>query len=341
MEALQEEYGRTGLPPGFPPLIPPSEEGKRVSEEEYWENYYEYPDVQYEWNDGYLEAKPVSDYETYLSYQWMTELLGHYLRTHPAAKMVGLEFGFRIPLPIKTVIRKADLGVVRNDNPVPLNREDHSYGGIFDLCIEALSDLKKEDIERDTVHKKAEYQGGGVKEYYIIDGTGRETAFYARDNAGMYQHIIPVNGDIIRSRVLPGFQFRISDLYRQPSPEEMAEDEVYRGFVMRSYQAEKQRAEKERQKAEREKQKAEKLEKGLIKEKQRAEREKKRAEREKQRLEKEQQKAEREKQKAKKVQKKAKELEKRLTDEQQKAEQERQRAERLAEKLRELGISFE
>ena len=130
-----------------------SEDGLAVSEEEYWEKYYEYPDVQYEWNDGCLEVKPVSDYETYLSYQWMTELLGHYLRTRPVAKIVGLEFGFRMVLPHKTVVRKADLGVVRNDNSVPLNRKDHSYKGIFDLCIEALSDLRKKDIERDTGKK--------------------------------------------------------------------------------------------------------------------------------------------------------------------------------------------
>jgi hypothetical protein len=61
----------------------------------------------------------------------------------------------------------------------------------------------------------------------------------------------PVQGDIIQSTVLPGFQFRLSDLTQQPSLIEMAADEVYQAFVLPEYQIEKQRAEQERQRAER------------------------------------------------------------------------------------------
>jgi len=43
--------------------------------------------------------------------------------------------------------------------------------------------------------------------------------------------------------VLPGFQFRISDLYLMPQQEMMAEAPVYRHFVMLKLQAEMQRAE--------------------------------------------------------------------------------------------------
>ena len=55
---------------------------------------------------------------------------------------------------------------------------------------------------------------------------------------------------MIRSKVLPGFRFRESDLIRQPSPEEMAEDKVYKGFVLPCYQAEKLRAEEAELRAE-------------------------------------------------------------------------------------------
>ncbi len=36
---------------------------RRVTEAEYWEKYYEYADddIVYEWHNGYLEEKPVSD----------------------------------------------------------------------------------------------------------------------------------------------------------------------------------------------------------------------------------------------------------------------------------------
>jgi hypothetical protein len=43
---------------------------------------------------------------------------------------------------------------------------------------------------------------------------------------------------------LPGFQFRIADLYRQPSLIEMAEDPLYSDFILPEYLAEKRRAER-------------------------------------------------------------------------------------------------
>ena len=40
----------------------------------------------------------MSDYETYLVYAWFTELLQHFLRARPIARMVALEIGFRLKL---------------------------------------------------------------------------------------------------------------------------------------------------------------------------------------------------------------------------------------------------
>ncbi len=137
--------------------IPLSEEGKKVSEAEYWEKYYEHPDFSYEWKNGYLEVKPVSDYQCYLVFDWFQTLLGHFLTANPVAKRIGLEFGFRLELPYETVIRKPDLAVVMNDNPAVLGMNDCSYAGIFDLCIEAVSRSSKKETERDTKEKKSEY----------------------------------------------------------------------------------------------------------------------------------------------------------------------------------------
>jgi len=68
------------------------------------------------------------------------DLLREYLKVHPVAKTTGLEIGSRLVLPAETMIRRPDLGVVRHDNPVPLELSDKTYSGIFDLCIESLSD---------------------------------------------------------------------------------------------------------------------------------------------------------------------------------------------------------
>ncbi|MCP4107241.1 MAG: hypothetical protein GY749_17145 [Desulfobacteraceae bacterium] len=118
----------------------------------------------------------------------------------------------------------------------------------------ALSHSSLKEIKRDTEDKKDEYKGVGVKEYYIIDARGTETAFYRRDRHGNYKHIRPTKGGIIRSGILPGFQFRISDLYTRPSLEELAGDKVYHNYVFPSYKEVKQRAEQEKQRAEQEKQ---------------------------------------------------------------------------------------
>ncbi len=244
--------------------FPISEDGLMVSEDEYWEKYYEHPDFSYEWNNGYLEERPVSDYEGYLMYQWFDRTLQDFFVAYPIGKKVGLEFAFRFALPHKTAIRKPDLGVLLNNNPAGLHLKDRSYSGIFDLCVEAMSDSTVKVKQRDTVVKKGEYEYAGVREYYILDPNKKETAFYRLNAHGIYEHIRPVRGDIIQSVVLPGFQFRISDLYKEPLQKQMAEDVVYKAFVMLPYQIEKQRAEKEKQRAEKEMQRAEK-------EKQRAE----------------------------------------------------------------------
>ncbi len=235
-------------------------ETKRVTEAEYWEEYYDISDVIYEWNDGILEEKGVSDKVTTSMYGWLFELMGHYLKTHPIGERTFLETGFRLPLPHKTTIRRPDLGIVLFSNLVKYADDDNSYQGICNLCVEALSDSSKKYITRDTETKFLEYAAIGVQEYYILYSKGEPMGFYYRNKHGVYTPIKPVNGDLIKSRVLPGFQFRISDLHNQPSPEEMAFDSVYKGFVLPYYREEKERADAEnklRQKAERRAEKAE------------------------------------------------------------------------------------
>ncbi len=207
----------------------------RVSEAEYWEKYYEDSDHHYEWNNGYLEEKGVSDYATILMYDWFVKLLDQYLIAQPIAQKTILEMGFRLILPNqnKVTIRKPDLGVVRYDNPVSIGQFDNSYHGICDLCVEALSHSTTAEIRRDTQTKKQEYATAGVKEYYILYAKGEPMAFYRLNARGLYVPIKPVAGDLIKSKVLPGFQFRRADLSRQPSLEEMSDGPLYQSLIRR------------------------------------------------------------------------------------------------------------
>lgn len=229
-----------------------SEDGLRVSEAVYWEHYYSHPDFDYEWNDGVLEEKPMSDYVKYAMYEWLVALLREYLKVHPIARKMALEMGFRLKLAGKVTVRKPDLFVVRHDNPIALNDLDRTYKGVCDLCIESISDSTKREVERDTIHKKSEYADVGVREYFILDPSGEHTAFYQRTATGDYDDINLGAEGIISSEVLPGFQFRVIHLYQQPQFTDLVEDEVYRGYLMLEYQAERVYAQQERMRADQE-----------------------------------------------------------------------------------------
>ncbi len=243
---VSPEYVNLAADPAPPP--------EYVSEQDYWAHYYEC-EQNYEWNNGHLEAKPVSDWQTWFVYQWFFTLLQAYLNTYPIAKTTGLEFGFRLPLVHKTVIRKPDLGVILHDNRVKMDLLDRSFKGVYDLCIEALSDSTAQEALRDMQTKKLEYQEGGVREYYILHPKAKYQAFYYLDENGIYQSL-PMAKGIICSRVLPGFQFRIADLNRQPSADEMLQDDIYRDFFNPQWLADKHARDEAEQRANAEAQRA-------------------------------------------------------------------------------------
>jgi len=197
--------------------LPEPYDGMPVSEADYWEFYYLGHDVTYEWNNGILEEKGVSDYQTFQVYDWFIQLLTEFLHAHPIADRVGLEMGFRLTLSNKTAIRRPDYGVVLHNNSVPLTGPAQSYRGIFDVCIEGVSTSSKAKQERDTVVKKGEYAAGGVVEYYLLHHSPKLRQFYRLNAQGVYEPLPVAPGGIIRSTVLPGFQWRVNDLDRQPS----------------------------------------------------------------------------------------------------------------------------
>jgi len=283
----------------IPATEPVSEDGKFVSEKEYWEKYYEHPDFNYEWNNGILEEKPVSDVKNITMYYWFIRLLGYYLETTERGKAVFHDFGFRLALLGGTSIRKPDFAVVLIDNTTSLEQDDRSFKGIFDLCIELISDATQKDIIRDTVDKKNEYEIIGVKEYYVLDASNVHMAFYYRAaGSGYFVPLRLIDGDIIQSEALKGFQFRVSHLFTQPPIEELIEDKVYYDFVIPAYRTIKLRAEAAKKNAEKEKRRADSAEK-------KAEAARKEAEEEKIRADSAEKKAEEEKMRADSAEKKA------------------------------------
>ena len=241
-------------PPGqsINPFAP--DDGRYVTLEEYWAKWYENPythiDVSYEWNNGRLEAKPLPNEPQLHLYNWFLQLLLRYLSTHNIAKLINLETGFVLiiedpaePSGQREAVRKPDIGVILNSNPVPWGGVDRRhFDGVCDMVVEAVSDSTQAEVLRDTEEKRRDYALAGVKEYYILDPGGEHMRFYRLTTGRRYQEIQPDAEGVIGSDVLPGLQFRTEDLERQTDLEELALDDAYSAFVIPGYQAAVKRA---------------------------------------------------------------------------------------------------
>ena len=234
------------------PLAP--DHGRRVTKEEYWARWYESPypdlDVSYEWNNGILEAKPLPNHPQIMQYRWFSLLLGCYIQVNPIARFIDLETGVSMTVPDAAepsgkweVVYKPDIGVVLNDNPAPWGAiELRAFEGVCDMIVEEVSDSTLAEARRDTEEKKSGYARAGVKEYFILDPEDRYMRFYRLTAGRRYAEIRPDAGGVIRSQVLPGFQFRRRDLLDLPDLEELSLDELYAGYVIPSHLESVQRA---------------------------------------------------------------------------------------------------
>src|SRR5690606_15648897 len=110
--------------------------------------------------------------------------------------------------------REPDVQVVL---PASVERIKDTYlDGPADLVVEIIS---PESDTRDRVDKFAEYQAGGVSEYWIIDPTYEEALFYQPDEQRLY-HRIPLDEQgIYHSRVLPRLSLSPSVFWQEKLPD--------------------------------------------------------------------------------------------------------------------------
>ena len=253
-----------------PPINPfAPDDGRYVTKEEYWARWYENPypdiDVSYEWNNGRLEAKPLPNEPQLDLYNWFLDLLRRYISTYPIAKLINLETGFVLkiedpaePSGQREAVRKPDIGVILNSNPVPWGGVDRRhFDGVCDMVVEAVSDSTPAEVRRDTEEKRRDYALAGVKEYYILDPGGKHMRFYRLIPGGQYEEIQPDLQGVIGSDVLPGLQFRLEEMERQPRMEELALNDVYSGYVIPRLQIAVNKSEAEAQRADEATQRAE------------------------------------------------------------------------------------
>lgn len=109
--------------------------------------------------------------------------------------------------------REPDIQIILNTNPGTLT--ETYMDGPADICIEVVS---PESVERDHGTKLAEYERGGVSEYWIIDPIREETRFYRLNDKGVYiRQEVDAQG-YYRTSALPGFKLHVPTLWQDSLP---------------------------------------------------------------------------------------------------------------------------
>ncbi|MBC8138000.1 MAG: Uma2 family endonuclease [Fibrella sp.] len=115
--------------------------------------------------------------------------------------------------------REPDVIFLREENFGRL-RENYIEGP-GDLVIEVVS---PESVRRDHMEKFAEYEAGGVGEYWIVDPTTQTAEFYVRDTGSNYfrraalESLTEEHGGIYTCEMLGGLQIYVDWLWAKPLP---------------------------------------------------------------------------------------------------------------------------
>ena len=104
-------------------------------------------------------------------------------------------------------IRQPDIVFMSNEHK---NKIAEKYWGVPDLVMEILSESTEKE---DRIEKFSEYEEAGILEYWIIDPANRIMEVYvlagrSYEIAGKWSV-----GEVVYSKVLPGFQAAVDDVF--------------------------------------------------------------------------------------------------------------------------------
>ena len=110
--------------------------------------------------------------------------------------------------------RSPDILFVSNANLHRL-KETYLHDGAADLVVEVIS---PDGRARDRGEKFYEYEGAGVREYWLVDPDRKQAEFYQLTEGGVYHTVLAASQGMYRSRVLHGLWLQVEWLWQQPKP---------------------------------------------------------------------------------------------------------------------------
>ena len=168
-------------------------------------------DVHAEWVDGeILLMSPAS-----IRHQNLSDFLVSLMRAFAEAHDLGVVLS--APIQMKTGPelpgREPDILFLASEHSSRL--QDTHLAGPADLVVEIVS---PESRLRDRGQKFAEYEMGGVREYWILDPELERADFYVLGSDGRFgRRSVDADG-AYRSEVMPRFWVRVEQLWRIPLP---------------------------------------------------------------------------------------------------------------------------
>jgi Uma2 family endonuclease len=184
-----------------------------------WEEFLDWaPDEgQAEWVDGKGIAY-VSNTPRHIRMAFfLAQLFDLYIRVFDLGEVFFDRLLLR--LPARPAGRMPDVVVIGRDQSP--GADARWFEGRVLIAAEFLAD---DSVERDLVEKRAEFEGGGIPEYPIVDARPGQRAFlYLRlDEAGHYQEVEPDAQGRYHSAVLPGFWLDPDWFWQDPLPNPLA-----------------------------------------------------------------------------------------------------------------------
>lgn len=194
-------------------------EALNIPQEKYLDYYAEHF---YEWVDGVIFRVAVSLLQHHDLKIYLQNILDTYLAIKPIGQTAVQPFVMRL----ENSFREPDIQVILGDNRQNLTRTE--MHGPADICIEIVS---PESVRRDYGDKFAEYEAGGVREYWLIDPLRQETRFYRLQATGHYATVQLDEAGNYQTPLLPDLKFEVNLCWQEQLPDILAVTELVKQML--------------------------------------------------------------------------------------------------------------
>ena len=190
-----------------------AEQSQKMSYEEFLDWCDE--DTLAEWVEGnVIMTSPASSRHQVVT-GFLLKVLGVYVEQHNLGLVLSAPFQMKTGSSLPG--REPDLLFIAHEN---LSKLKGTYlEGPADLAVEVVS---QESRLRDRGEKLAEYEMGGVREYWIIDPEEHRADFYVLAADGRYERKRADIQGVYHSEVVEGFWLKEAWLWQDPPPKVLA-----------------------------------------------------------------------------------------------------------------------